>query len=254
MGPYRAIAKFAPAIVIHLMDAGPLSRRYWLNRRESTDDDRARRVSLRIAIRRALFGRRVGDMRALLNLAIALGVGGGLFILLLYLEASTPGLDLGPTKYGLPIVLGTGLFAGLNARARNRRLPVASDARKTELLGFPQRDGCGWVVVMRDKATVASALGFDVSIDDRLVTQLMPKRFTMVALPAGKHRLFAEVAGPTGDPAVAPKEVMVAAGTVVIFAIRASMGLTRTSLRLEPVADTSSARTTLARLALAEPE
>ena len=193
-------------------------------------------------------------MRALRNLMIALGVGGGLFIILLYLEASTPGLDLGATKYGLPIVLGTGLFGGLNARARNRRVPVASDTRKTELLGFPQRDGHGWVVVMRDKATVASSLGFDVSIDDRLVTQLMPKRFTMVALPAGMHRLFADVAGAPGDPATAPMEVTVAAGAVLIFAIRASMGLTRTSLRLEPVADTPAARTTLARLALAEPE
>jgi hypothetical protein len=193
-------------------------------------------------------------MREVRNLLIALAVGGGLFILLLYLEASTPGLDLGTTKYVLPVVLGTGLFGGLNARARNRRMPLATDARKAELLGFPRRDECGWVVVMRDKATVAGALGFDVSIDDRLVTQLMPKRFTMVALPAGTHWLFADVAGAPGGSPAAPIEVTVAPGAVSIFAIRATMRLTRTSLRLEPVTDTPASRAALARLALTEPE
>ncbi len=193
-------------------------------------------------------------MKKLRNLAIAVGVGGGLFLLLAYLEASTPGLDLGATKYVLPMVLGSGLFAGLNAKAGNRRLPVANDARKAELLGFPPREGAGWVVVMRDKATVASSLGFDVAVDDEVVTQLMPKRFTMIALPSGTHRLFADVAGAPGDSATAPLEIRIAPGAILIFAIRASMGLMRTSLRLDPVADSPAVRRALARMQLVEPE
>jgi hypothetical protein len=40
----------------------------------------------------------------------------------------------------------------------------------------------------------------------------------------------------------------------MIFAIRSSMGLTRMSLRLDPVADTPEARAMLARMRLVEPD
>ncbi len=193
-------------------------------------------------------------MKKLRNLAIATGVGAALFLLLAYLEVSTPGLDLGATKYVLPMVLSSGLFAGLNARAGNRRVPVANDARKAELLGFPPRDGCGWVVMVRDKATVASSLGFDVAVDNKVITQLMPKRFTMIALPSGTHQLFADVAGAPGASAIAPLDVAIRPGEILIFAIRASMGLMRTSLRLDPAADSPAMRRALARMQLVEPE
>jgi hypothetical protein len=193
-------------------------------------------------------------MKTLRNLAIALAAGGGLFAALILAEADAPGVDLGATKFVLPMVLGSGLFSGLNALARNRRVPVADDARKAELLAFPPRPGAGWIVIMRDKSNAAGSIGFDVSIDDLMVAQLMPKRFTMMALPAGRHRLFADIPGAPGPSAVAPLEVDVVAGGIMIFAIRARMGLMRTSPRLDPVADSPETRAMLARMRLVEPD
>ncbi|MDF0490310.1 hypothetical protein PX554_19470 [Sphingomonas sp. H39-1-10] len=173
---------------------------------------------------------------------------------LIFAEASTPGLDFGATKFILPMVLGSGLFTGLNALARNRRMPVANDARKAELLAFPPRSGAGWIVVMRDGRKAAGSIGFDVSVDDAVIAQLMPKRFTMMALPAGAHRLFADIPGNAGTSTVVPSEIDVVEGGITIFAIRTSMGLVRVSIRLDPVADTPEARAMLARMLLVEPD
>jgi hypothetical protein len=180
-------------------------------------------------------------MKAAANLAIAIAVGGGLFAALIFLETSTPGLDLGAVKFVMPMVLGSGLFAGLNARAGNRRMSVANDARKAELLAFPPRPGHGWVVVMRDKGKIGSGIGFDVAVDQLVVAQLMPKHFTMLALPAG-----------SGNFAGTPLDLAVAPGATQIFAIRSSMGLMRTAVRLDPVADTPATRSALARMQLVE--
>ncbi|MEP9360995.1 hypothetical protein [Sphingomonas sp. KR3-1] len=191
-------------------------------------------------------------MKSLGNLAIAVAVAGGLFVALILAEANLAGLDLGGVKYVMPMVLGTGLYTGLNRRAGNRRMPVANDARKAELLAFPPYAGGGWIVVMRDKNVATAALGFDVSVDDRGIAQLMPKRFTLVAVPAGTHRLLAEVPGAPGDFTVTPLNVAVAPGEILIFAIRSSMGVMRSSLRFDPVADTPAARAALVRMQLVE--
>jgi hypothetical protein len=53
---------------------------------------------------------------------------------------------------------------------------------------------------------------------------------------------------------VAPLEVDVAEGGIMIFAIRSSMGLVRSSLRLEPVADAPTVRAALGRMRLVEPD
>jgi len=193
-------------------------------------------------------------MKVLRNTLIALAAGGGLFIALAFVEANQPGLDFGPVKWSLPLVLGSGLFAGLNGLTGNRRVKVANDARKAELLAFPQTPGLGWVAVMRDKSNGAPSNGFDVSVDGFVIAQLSPKRFTLMALPEGTHRLFADFARASGASEVAPLEVDVAAGRILIFAIRSSMGIVRSSLRLEPVADTPAARATLARMSLVEAE
>ena len=193
-------------------------------------------------------------MKTLRNLAIALAVAGSLYVALSLAEANAPGLDFGATKFVLSMVLGSGLYAGLNRKAGNRRVSVANDARKAELLAFPPRPDGGWIVVMRDKGNIGSGMGFDVSVDNITVAQLMPKRFAMTALATGSHRLGIHVPGSPGDFTAAPLEVMVTPGAVLIFAIRTSMGLVRSSLHLEPVADTPAMRTTLARMSLVEAE
>jgi hypothetical protein len=191
-------------------------------------------------------------MRTFGNLAIAIAVAGGLFTALVFAEADVAGLDLGMTKFVLPMVLGSGLFAGLNARSANRRVPLANQARKAELLAFPPRPGSGWIVVMRAKKNAGGALGFDVSIDGKMVAQLMPKRFTVVTLPAGEHRLAADMPGAPGT--VVPLDITIMPGTVQIFAIETSMGLVRANIRLDPVADTPAVRAALARMSLVEAE
>lgn len=191
-------------------------------------------------------------MPQLRNTLIAAAVAGAVWFALIFAQTSTPGLDFGSTTYVLPLVLFSGLLAGLNARAGNRRLPLASAARKAELLGFPAVPGHGWIVVLREKAHWGGAVGADLSIDDAPVAQLMPKRFTLISLPAGTHRLFADIPQAPGPSAVAPLSVELHQGEVLIFTIRASMAVFRTSLRLEPVADTPAVRAALARLALVE--
>jgi hypothetical protein len=191
-------------------------------------------------------------MRTFGNLAVAVAVAGGLFTALILTEASVADLDFGMTKFVLPMVLGSGLFAGLNARSSNRRVPLANDARKAELLAFTPRPGIGWVVVMRGKRNAGGALGFDVSIDDKVIAQLMPKRFTVVALIAGEHRLAADMPGAPGT--VFPLDIMVVPGTIQIFAIETRMGLVRATIRLDPVADTPAVRAALARMSLVEAE
>jgi len=188
------------------------------------------------------------------HLAIAVAVAGGLFTALIFAEASLPGLDFGTTRFVLPLVLGTGLFTALNTLALNRRMPVASDARKAELLAFPPRPGAGWIVVMRDRKDAARSIGFDISVDGEVIAQLMPKHFTMVAVPAGAHRLFVDIPGAPGPSAVAPLDIAVTQGAIMIFAIRTSMGLLRTSPRLDPVADAPATRAMLARMRLVEPQ
>ena len=69
-------------------------------------------------------------MKTLRNLAIALAVGGGLFTALIFAEVSVPGLDLGAVKFVTPIVLGSGLFAGLNRRAITRQRGEATYSRR----------------------------------------------------------------------------------------------------------------------------
>jgi len=189
-------------------------------------------------------------MKSLGSLAIALAVAGSLFIALTLAEASTAGLDFGTTKFVLPMVLGSGLYAGLNRKSGNRRVSVADAGRRAELLAFPPRPDGGWIVVMRDKGVIASGMG----IDDGVVAQLMPKRFTMAMLPAGPHRLSLAVPGAPGDFTAVPIDVAITPGAVLIFAIRASMGVMRSTLRLDPVADTPALRAALARMQLVEPQ
>ena len=105
---------------------------------------------------------------------------------------------------------------------------------------------------MRDKGNIGSGLGFDLVVNDGVIAQLMPKRFTVAALPSRPHRLRIEVPGSPNDFAALPLEIMVAPGRVLIFAIKASMGVMRSTLRLDPVADTPALRATLARMQLVE--
>ncbi|WP_404333673.1 hypothetical protein AB2M62_10920 [Sphingomonas sp. MMS12-HWE2-04] len=197
--------------------------------------------------------KRQQQAKSLRNAAIAVVAGGGLFLLLSFAEATTPGLDLGAPKLIMPLMVGLGIFTGLQGRAGNRRVPVANAARRAAALAFPAMPGHGWVAVIRDKRGVASA-GLDVSVDGRVVAQLMAKRFVILPLPVGPHRLLADIAGAPGQSATEPVAVIVLEGAVTGFVIRTSMGLTRTSLRLEPAPDGPALRRTLAGLAMVEPD
>lgn len=193
-------------------------------------------------------------MKLLGNLAVAIGVGAGLFILLAIAEATTPGLAFGSVKVMLPLVLGAGLYTVLSRRAGNRKASVANEARKSELLAFPPRDGCGWIVVIRDKSTATASMGFDISVDDAVIVQLMPNRFAMGALPAGSHRLSAHVPGSPKDFTSEPLDITVTPGAVLFYRVQSAMGLVRSTLKFNPLADTAALRKTLDHMQLVELE
>jgi hypothetical protein len=91
-----------------------------------------------------------------------------------------------------------------------------------------------------------------MSVDDRVVAQLMPKRFTVAELKTGAHRLLADMPGAPGT--VVPLDIKVTLDTIQLFETGTSMGLMRATTRLDPAADTPTVRTALARMLLVEVE
>jgi len=183
---------------------------------------------------------------------IAVGVGGGLFLALQVLTAVTPGLDIGVQAILLPVMIGGGLFAALNAMAGNRKLATASRAEQAQALSFPVRPGEGYVVLIRRNRAVRQ-LGFDMMLDGGFATQLMPGQFAILPVAAGRHSVFADIPGAAGKSAVAPKDVVVAEGAPLFFETRTSLGLTRTSVHLDPIEDTPAIRRSLEGLGLVAP-
>ena len=186
---------------------------------------------------------------------IALAAGGGLFIVLIVLMATVPGLDIGPQATILPLVLGAGVFASLNAMKGNRKGPTASGEIQAQALSFPPRPGEGYIVLIR-RARSIRHIGFDMKLDGTDITQLMPGQFTIVPVPAGRHAVSASMASTPGMPAIAPQDVLVPEGPenkVIFFETRAVMSLTQTAVHLDLVSDTPSLRAGLERLSMALP-
>jgi hypothetical protein len=193
-------------------------------------------------------------MNRLVNLAIAVALAACLFAALSLAEASSAGLDFVATRIVLSMALSLALFAGFNAPPSNRPVPVAHPARQVPPVAFPPRPGMGWIVVMRDKRNLGGALGFDMSVNDRIIARVMQKCFTLLAVPAGIHRLVADTPAASGTAAVVQVDITITPGAVRMFAIRTSMELAHVMLRLDPVADSSAVRAELAGMSLVKAE
>ncbi len=187
------------------------------------------------------------------NAVIAIGVAGTVFVGLLSLKLLVPGFDPGATGYVLPMVLGTGLFRGLNGRAGNRNTPVADAAVRAQALAFAPEPGRGSIVFIRTGRSGRS-VGFNVNVDAKTVVQLMTPRFAVVRATAGRHRLFADIPNAPGASTVQPIDIELGDGAVVFFRIRMVTGLMRTSLRLDPEADTPALRAELGSIPMAMPD
>ncbi len=187
------------------------------------------------------------------NLLIAVAAGGGLFLVLTILMATTPGLNIGPQATVLPLVLGGGVYAALNAKNANRKLPTASGEARAQALSFPPRPGEGYIVLIR-RAKSAKPIGFDMMLDGVDATQLMVGQFCVLPVSVARHTVFADVAGVAGKSGATPVEVLVTEGSVFFFETRLAMGLTRSSVHLDPVVDTPALRAGLEKLAMALPQ
>jgi hypothetical protein len=187
------------------------------------------------------------------NAAIALGVAGAIFLGLQSLRLLAPGFDPGASGVVLPTVVAFGLWTGLNARAGNRKTPVADQSTRVQALAFKPEPGHGSLVFLRTKR-YGPGVGFDVTVDGEAVVQLMTSRFAIVRAAAGRHRIFADIPGALGPSAVQPAEIELADGAVLFFRVAIVIGLLRSSLRLDPVPDTAALRAELARTPMVQPE
>lgn len=187
-----------------------------------------------------------------LNVGIAVGVASAIFFGLQSLRLLAPGFDPGSSAFILPMVIGSGLWTGLNARAGNKKTPVADHSARAQALNFKPESGYGSLVFMRTKRG-AGGVGFDVTVDGEPVVQLMTPRFAVVRAPAGRHLIFADIPGASGPSAVKPTEIELADGAVLFFRTAMVMGVMRNSLRLDPVPDTAALRAELARTPMVLP-
>lgn len=186
------------------------------------------------------------------NAMIAGAVGGGIIMAGRIISAQLPDVDIATTTTVMGLVVGGGIVAGLNAKAGNRRQPVASDAARQTALTFPNKPGTGYVVVLRQSRAVGS-LGFDLDMDGVRVAQLMASQFVILPVAAGSHRLFADITRAPGKSAAEPLLVDITEGQVLFFETRTKMGLARTSVHLGALEDQSALRSRLARTAMIMP-
>ncbi len=187
------------------------------------------------------------------NAVIAISVAGAVFVGLLSLKLLVPGFDPGSTGYVLPMVLGAGLYRGLNGRSANRKTPVADAAVRAQALAFaPERGFGSFVFIRTDRA--GRSVGCNVTVDGKDVVQLMAPRFVVVRAAAGRHRLFADHPNAPGASAVQPIDIELREGAVLIFRLKMVMGLMRSSVRLDPQEDTPALRAELGNMPMVQPD
>jgi len=190
--------------------------------------------------------------KSMRNLLIAAAVAAVTFAALLAAEASAPGVDLGAIKFVLPVVIFSGLSAGLNGLAGNRKLPAASGEMRAAALAFPPVAGGGYLVVLR-RARSARTVGFVITLDGTVAAQLMATQFVILRLAGGPHRLNVDIPGAPGTSAAAPRDIEMAEGDIMFFETRTVMGLTRTSVHLDPLPDSPDLRERLGKAAMVMP-
>lgn len=181
------------------------------------------------------------------NGVIALGLGGGIALAGFIASAQVPGLDIAGNALMMGLVVGLGTFAGLGARARNRPQAAASDQERAAMLAFPRRPGIGYIVVLRRERSARRA-GFDLTIDGHPLARLMVSQFVVLPVVAGMHGLAADIPGAPGASAAPGWRGSIAAGDILLLETRTKMGLTRTSVYLEQLADSPQLRAQLAQM------
>lgn len=186
------------------------------------------------------------------NVLIALAVGGSIFLAGQVVAAQVPEADIGRTTTMMGLVAGSGIFAALNARKGNRKLPTASGEGRAAALAFPPNPGGGHIVVARLKRTNRS-LGYDVMLDGVVAAQLMAPQFVVLPVASGTHILSADIPGAAGKPADEQRNVLLAQGEVLFFEARSAMGLARAKIYLDPVSDTPDLRARLGKTPMVMP-
>lgn len=189
--------------------------------------------------------------RYLINAAIAAALVLPIPLLLGYLEATNPGLDLGVAGVMAPIGIWLILFQGLNTMSGNRKTTVADSGAKAQALQFVPEPGRGRIVVYRASLT-NPMVGYDVEVDELAAAQLRPKQFTVVSVPAGRHTVFADIPSGPSVSATPPLAVEVGEGAILFFRTRMKMEMTRNSVVLDPQPDNAATRAEVGRLALVE--
>lgn len=179
------------------------------------------------------------------GLAVAAAISFGLSYLL-----TSNGAEAGssPWVVGGLIGVATTAFVG-NHAGRRKVAKIGGEARAT-VLAFAPPAGSGLLIVFREGLN-ASATGMDISVDERLISQLKGNQFAAETLPPGRHRLTAKLAG-QANAASAPgaAEIDLAAGATVVIRITVKMGLTTGTVVVTRIDDHAAAKAKLARMAM----
>jgi hypothetical protein len=161
------------------------------------------------------------------------------------------GVGTGPKL--IPVLVGITLFRVAKIRADNKPQPTASGEARAAGLAFPSRPGHGSIVVWRRTKQWSSKMAaFNFSLDGAFAARLMPRQFVILPVASGPHRLLAQYQG-AADKAAVPQDIVVAEGQALFFETRTSMGLTSSSVHLDPLADTPELRARLGKAAMVVP-
>lgn len=174
-----------------------------------------------------------------------------LTIFIAWANNAIPG-GIGPGPMLVPVLAGVTAFRVAKIRADNKGQPTASGDARAAALAFPSRPGHGAIVVWRRTKSWSSKMAaFNLLLDGAFSARLMPRQFVILPVASGTHHLLAELQCVAG--AGTPCEVVVAEGQVQIFETRTSMGLTSSSVHLDPLADTPDLRARLGKAAMIIP-
>ena len=153
-----------------------------------------------------------------------------------------------------------GLFVGgfvayiLGNLSGNRSVANASEEDRQAALARKPPLGKALLYVWRD-GFVAKLAGLNVAVDGRDVAQLKAPRFTVVAIPAGAHKLTAQFGGLAGKQNNGGEFAFDApAGGAVAIRINVQMGMLQGTVLFSAESDIEAARRSINAMPMTPPD
>lgn len=191
--------------------------------------------------------------RSIVNALVALGLAGLILATGQVTTEMVPGLDIAPQTGVIAMVVAVGLFTGLNARAGNRRVRMASAQQREDALRLTPQPGKGLLVILRHSRS-GKNVGFDVNLNGITLAQLRPRQFVILPVTPGPHEVLIAVSGAPAGTVFTPASVVMGEGDVHFLETQTALGIARTTIHLSPLGDSVQLRARLDTAAMILPD